>query len=215
MARFSAQAASTPQDPASHLELGDALWNNGAVDQAETEYKTAQNLAGPDTPAARAAAAHLARLYAAQKRYADSLAALKDAGPGGYALALGIVQSRADTLSSTLDSAQDQFTAGKSTHADFYKTAGDVSAQAQKLADFVIAVTPPPAFKLSHLYREQATHLLAQQAAVLVTYIETSDPAQADRAAQLGKAAQTEMLMAHATEQKLGLWGGKQTEAKN
>ena len=120
-----------------------------------------------------------------------------------------------DTLASTLDAAQDAFDAGKSTHADFYKAAGDVSSQAQQLADFVVRVTPPPAFHISHLYRVQATHLLAQQAADLVVFVETSDASQADEASQLGKEAQTAMLTAHAAEQRLGLWDAKQSEAKN
>lgn len=215
VARYTAQVAQNAKDPMAHVELGDAYWNSNSINQAESEYNTALNLAAPGTVAQHTASAHLARLFAAEQRYADSLAALKTAGPSGYALALGIVQSRTDTLSTTLEGAQDDFSAGKSTHAAFYKTAGDVSAQAQTLADFVVKITPPPAFKLSHLYRIQATHLLAQQAAVLVIYIETSDSGQAARAAQLGKEAQTEMLTAHATEEKLGLWGDKQAEAKN
>jgi hypothetical protein len=215
VARYKAQVTQDPQDAMAHVELGDAFWNNGELDQAEQEYKSGQSLAGVGTPPAQAASAHLARLYAAQQRYDDSLASLQQAGPGGYALALGIVQSRMATLSSTLDVAEDAFKAGTTTHADFYKTVEDVSTQAQQLADFVIKVTPPPAFKVSHLYRVQATHLLAQQSAVLVTYIETSDPAKEDQAAQLGKDAQTGMLTAHAAEQKLGLWGGSQAEAHN
>ncbi len=215
VARYSALVAQNSQDPEAHLELGDALWNNNQVAQAEDEYKTAQSDAAPGSPSLQAAAAHLARLYAAQSRYTDCLLSLKDAGASGYALALEMVQSRADTLMSTLDVSRDAFTAGKSTHADFYKVAGDVRTQAQDLADFVVRVTPPPAFKISHLYRVQATHLLAQQAAVLVTYIETTDPVQADKADQLGKEAQTAMLTAHAAETKLGLWDGKQSEAKN
>lgn len=209
VARYNAVVAQNPQDPTAHLELGDALWNNSDLTQAESEYKQAQTLAAPGSPPAQTAAAHLARLFAAQSRYDDSLAALKVAGAAGYALALGIVQSRADTLSSTLEAGQESFEGSKSTRADFYKAATGVSAQSQALSDFVVQVVPPPAFKLSHLYRVQATHLLAQQAAVLVTYIETSDAAQAQKAAKLGKEAQSEMLTAHAAEEKLGLWGGK------
>jgi tetratricopeptide (TPR) repeat protein len=211
VARYTASVALNPQDPTAHLELGDAYWNNSDLAQAESEYKQAQTLASPGSSSAQAAAAHLARLYAAQSRYDDSLAALKDAGATGYALALGIVQGRADMLSSTLDAAQAAFNGGKSTRADFYKVATDVSAQTQALADFVVRIVPAPAFQLSHLYRVQATHLLAQQAAVLVTFIETADAAQADQAATLGKEAQSEMLTAHAAEEKLGLWGGKPT----
>ena len=209
IARYTAGVAQNPQDPTAHLELGDAFWNNSDMAQAEGEYKQAQTLAPTGSPSAQAAAAHLARLYAAQSRYDDSLASLKDAGAAGYALALGIVQGRADTLTSMLDSSQSAFDGGKSTRADFYKVATDVSAQSQALADFVVRVTPAPAFKLSHLYRVQATHLLAQQAAVLVSFLETSDASQATQAAKLGKEAQSEMLTAHAAEEKLGLWGGK------
>lgn len=207
--RYEAAVARDPQDPTAHQELGDALWNGGDLARAEAEYTQAQGLAEAGSPSAQTAAAHLARLLAAQSRYDESLVALKDAGAAGYALALRIVQGRADALSSTLESAQETFTAGKSTHADFYKTATTVSAQSQDLADFVIKVVPPPAFKLSHLYRVQATHLLAQQAAVLVRFIETSDPQQDEMAARLGKEAQAEMLTAHAAEEKLGLWGSK------
>lgn len=215
VARFQAVAAQSPQDPNAHLELADALWNNGALAQAEDEYQTAQSLAGPHTPAARQAAAHLARLYAAQSRYADSLAALAHAGAGGYALALGIVQSRADTLRSMLDAGLGSMDAGKTTHEAFYKTASDAAAQAQALADFVVKVTPPSAFRVSHLHRVLATHLMAQQAAVLVNYVETSDASFSGQAALLEKEAATEMLTAHAAEQKLGLWDTPHTEASN
>ena len=53
------------------------------------------------------------------------------------------------------------------------------------------------------------TNLIAQEAATLVTFIETGDAAQSDRVAKLDKNAQTEMLTAQATEEKLGLWGAK------
>ncbi len=215
VARFQAVAAQSPQDPNAHLELADALWNNGALSQAEDEYQTAQSLAGPHTPAARQAAAHLARLYAAQSRYVDSLAALAHAGAGGYALALGIVQSRADTLRSMLDAGLGSMDAGKTTHEAFYKTASDAAAQAQALADFVVKVTPPSAFRVSHLHRVLATHLMAQQAAVLVNYVETSDASFSGQAALLEKEAATEMLTAHAAEQKLGLWDTPHAEASN
>ncbi len=215
VARFQAVAAQSPQDPNAHLELADALWNNGALSQAADEYQTAQSLAGPHTPAARQAAAHLARLYAAQSRYADSLAALAHAGAGGYALALGIVQSRADTLRSMLDAGLGSMDAGKTTHEAFYKTASDAAAQAQALADFVVKVTPPSAFRVSHLHRVLATHLMAQQAAVLVNYVETSDASFSGQAALLEKEAATEMLTAHAAEQKLGLWDTPHAEASN
>ena len=215
VARFQAVAAQNPQDPAAHLELADALWNNGALTQAEDEYQTAQSLAGPHTPAAQQAAAHLARLYAAQSRYADSLAALKLAGAGGYALALGIVQSRADALRSSLDAGLDLMDAGKTTHEAFYKTARSAAVQAQALADFVVKVSPPSAFGVSHLHRVLATHLMAQQAAVLVNYVETSDASFSAQAALLEKEAVTEMLTAHAAEQKLGLWESQRAEARN
>lgn len=215
VARFQAIVAQSPQDPTGHLELADALWNNGALTQAEGEYQTAQTLAGLRTPAAQQAAAHLARLYAAQSRYADSLAALKQAGAGGYALALGIVQSRADTLRSMLDAGLGLMDAGKTTHEAFYKTASDAAAQAQALADFVVKVTPPSAFGVSHLHRVLATHLMAQQAAVLVNYVETSDASFSGQAARLEKEAVTEMLTAHAAEQKLGLWETPRAEARN
>lgn len=215
VARFQAVAAQSPQDPNAHLELADALWNNGALSQAEDEYQTAQSLAGLHTPAARQAAAHLARLYAAQSRYADSLAALAHAGAGGYALALGIVQSRADALRSMLDAGLGSMDAGKTTHEAFYKTASDAAAQAQALADFVVKVTPPSAFRVSHLHRVLATHLMAQQAVVLVNYVETSDASFSGQAALLEKEAATEMLTAHAAEQKLGLWDTPHAEASN
>jgi len=215
VARFQSVVTQSPQDPAAHLALADALWNNGVLTQAEDEYQTAQTLAGPRTPAAQQAAAHLARLYAAQSRYADSLAALKRAGAGGYALALGIVQSRADTLRSMLDTGLGSMDAGKTTHEAFYKTASDAAAQVQALADFVVKVSPPSAFALSHLHRVLATHLMAQQAAVLVNYVETSDASFSGLAARLEKEAVTEMLTAHAAEQKLGLWDQPRTEARN
>lgn len=197
--------AKNPQDPGAHLTLGDALWNNNALVEAEAEYKAAQRL----TPTGDAAG-RLARLYAAQARYDDSLAALQTAGAGGYALALSIVQSRADTLSSTLTGARESFDAGKTTRESFYDALKGASAQSQELADFVAKIAPPLRYKLSHLHRKLATNLLAQQAAMLVNYVETSDAGLAEKAAALEKNAQMEMLTAYSAERKLGLWRAKE-----
>jgi tetratricopeptide (TPR) repeat protein len=110
IARYRALIERDANNGAAHLGLGDAYWNSGALDQAEAEYKTAQRLAATgDT----APAAHLARLYAAQARYTDSLAMLQASGPEGYRLALRIVQNQADTLSSTLEASQEAFDAGR------------------------------------------------------------------------------------------------------
>lgn len=205
--RGKALVAKNPQDAGAHLTLGDALWNNNALADAEAEYKAAQRLA-PTNGAE--ASGHLARLYAAQARYDDSLAALQTAGAGGYALALSIVQSRADTLSSTLTGARESFDAGKTTRESFYDALKGASAQSQELADFVAKIVPPTRYKLSHLHRKLATNLLAQQAAMLVNYIESNDAGLAEKAAALEKNAQTEMLTAYSAERKLGLWRARE-----
>ena len=98
------------------------------------------------------------------------------------------------------------FAAGKSTREQFYDGAKKVSAQAQALAGFVAKIIPPAECKLSHLHRMLATNLLAQEAATLVTFIETGDVKLGDSVSQLDKEAQTEMLTARAAEEKLGLW---------
>ena len=196
----------SPDSPAAHVALADALWNNGDLSGAEAEYKSAQALA----PAGdHAADAQLAQLYAAEARYDDCLAALGTAGKGGYALAIQIVKNRADTLSSTLSASREMFAAGKSTREQFYDDAKKLSAEAQALAGFVAKVSPPAEYKMSHLHRMLSTNLLAQEAATLVTFIETGDARQNDSISRLEKASATEMLTAQATEEKLGLWKEK------
>jgi len=204
--RYRADVERRPDDPAAHSGLADALWNSGDLSGAETQYKDARALA----PAGdHAADTHLAQLYAAEARYDDCLAALRASGRDGYAEAIQIVKNRAETISSTLSASRDAFAAGKNTREQFYDDAKKLSAQAQALAGFVAEVTPPGPYKLSHLHRMLSTNLLAQEAALLVTFIETGDPQQSDRVAMLEKAADTEMLTAQATEEKLGLWNGK------
>jgi tetratricopeptide (TPR) repeat protein len=206
LTRYRAQVGHSPDDPAAHAGLAEALWNSGDLAGAEAEYKAAKRLA----PAGdHAADAHLAQLYAAQARYDDCLAALKEAGKDGYVFALKIIKNRADTLSSTIEAARDAFAGGKNTREQFYDSAKKASAQAQALAGFVARVAPPADCKLSHLHRTLATNLLAQEAATLVSSIETGDAAQGARVSQLEKAAQTEMLTAQAAEEKQGLWAGK------
>ena len=193
----------SPSNPAAHTALADVLWNSGDLSGAEAEYKAASAL----SPAgSHAALAQLAQLYAAEARYDDCLATLKNSGPGGYALAIGIVKNRTDTLSSTLAASRAAFAAGKSTREQFYDDAKKLSAQAQALADFVAAVTPPAAYKLPHLHRMLSTSLLAQESAALVGFIETGDARRSDSMAQLEHAAATEMLTAQAVEERLGLW---------
>ena len=104
LTRYRALIERDPQDPAAHAGLAESLWNSGDLDGAEREYKTAKKLASPDD---HSADAHLAQLYAAQARYDDCLAALKESGKDGYALAIKIVRSRADTLSSTVEAARE------------------------------------------------------------------------------------------------------------
>lgn len=203
--RSKALVERNPMDPASHVALGDAFWNNNDLVSAETEYKTAVHL----SPAGNTSAiGHLARLYAAGGRYNDSLDELKEAGTGPqvYVLAVQIIQGRSDELSSTLDSARDAYQAGDSTREAFYDAAKNVAAQANALSDFVTAIDPPKPFRLSHLHRIQGVDLLAQEAAVYVSYIETSSADDGQKATDLEKASQTEMLTAHAVEEKAGLW---------
>ena len=132
---------------------------------------------------------------------------MKAAGDPAYPLVLGVVQNFADTLPSTMDHAHDAFDAGKLTRQDFYAKMEAASSQAQALADFVVKIVPPEKYTRSHLDRVQGMSLLAQAAAVTVDYIESNDLGRRDKAAQLEKDAQTEMLTAHAAERKLGLWG--------
>ena len=202
----------TPSDPVVHISLADDLWNSGDLSGAEAEYKAASALSPTGSHRAEA---QLAQLYAAEARYTDCLAVLKESGSGGYALAIGIVKNRADTLSSTLSASRAAFAAGKSTREQFYDDAKKLSAEAQALAEFVAQVSPPQAYKLPHLHRMLSTNLLAQESAALVTFIETGDPRQSESMAQLEHAAATEMLTAQAAEERLGLWThthGKQSE---
>ncbi len=201
--RYQALVGRTPDDPSAHAALAESLWNGGDLAGAEAEYKTAKKLS---VPADHTADAQLARLYAAQARYDDCLAALRDAGSDGYILAIKIVKGRVDNLSSTIEASRAAFEGGKSTREQFYDGAKTASAQAEALAGFVDRVVPPAQFKLSHLHRKLSTDLLAQEAATLKTFIETGDAAQSAAVSRLEKATLTEMLTAQAAEQSLGLW---------
>ncbi len=202
LVRDRAALEQSPNDPAVHISLADDLWNSGDLSGAEAEYKAASAL----SPGIHRADAQLAQLYAAEARYTDCLDVLKDSGPGGYALAIGIVKNRAETLSSTLSASRSAFAAGKSTREQYYDDAKKLSAEAQALAEFVAEVSPPAAYKLPHLHRMLSTNLLAQESAALVTFIETGDTRQEGSMAQLEHAAATEMLTAQAAEERLGLW---------
>jgi len=204
---YEALIAKSPGDPTAHLGLGDALWNAGLLDRAETEYKSAIKLsASGDTKAP----VQLVRLYAAQARYGDVLTTLKTLGPSSYPVAARVIHNRLDTLISMMASGREAFDAGKSSHEQFYDTAKTVAAQAASLGDFVDKVKPPSENKVSHLSLSLAASLIAQEAEVLRTFIETSDADQEDHAVQLEKAAQSQILTAHAAEQKSGLFGAKE-----
>ena len=203
LARAHALVERDPANAGAHSDLAEALWNSGDLRGAETEYNAARklSLAGDHS-----ADAHLAQLYAAQGRYDDSLTALKAAGGEGYLLALKIVRSRSETVSSTIDASRSAFAKGSITREQFYDTAKKTSADAQALADFVSQLKPLPAYKLSHLHRVLSANLLAQEAATLVSMIETGSDATAATVSDLDKSAMTEMLTARAAEEKLGLW---------
>ena len=210
MTRYRAMLDRNPADPAAHTGLAEALWNSGDIPGAEAEYKAAKKFA----PAGNHSAdAHLAQLYASQARYDECLAALSDSGKDGYALAIRIVKNRADTFSSTVDASREGFAGGKSTREQFYDGAKKVSAQSQALAAFVAKIVPPPEFRLSHLHRMLAANLLAQEAATLVTFIETGDAKLGDGVSQLDKEVQMEMLTARAAEEKHGMWEVNKVEA--
>lgn len=203
LARARALVDRDPANAGAHSDLAEALWNSGDLRGAETEYQSAKKL----SPAAdHLADAHLAQLYAAQGRYDDSLDALKAAGGEGYPLALKIVRSRSETLSSTIDASRSAFAKGSITREQFYDAAKKTSADTQALADFVSQLKPLPAYKLSHLHRVLSANLLAQEAATLVSMIETGSEATAATVSDLDKSAMTEMLTARAAEEKLGLW---------
>lgn len=206
LVRARAAIQRSPSDPAAHAALADALWNSGELGGAEAEYKAASALAPAGS---HLADAQLAHLYAAEARYGDCLAILQTGGQDSYAVAIEIVKSRADTLSSTLASSRETFAAGKSTREQFYDDAKKLSSQAQALAEFVAEVSPPDQYKLSHLHRKLSTNLLAQESATLVTFIETGDSRQNNSISLLERGAATEMLTAQATEEKLGLWKQK------
>ncbi|MGO8671682.1 MAG: tetratricopeptide repeat protein [Capsulimonadaceae bacterium] len=202
VAMYEALVEKNPKDLSAHLGLADAYWSSDLLARAEEEYKIAEHL-GPSGD--RRAATQLARLYAVQSKYDDALDVVKTLGAGGYPVAMQIVQARSETLIGTLTSARETFDAGKSSHEDFYDTAKKVSADAGGLSDFISAVTPPALFKVSYLHRQLSATLIAQEADMLQSFIETSDGNVEDSAAKIEKSAETEMLTAHAAEEKLGL----------
>ncbi len=198
--------AKNPQDIGARIDLGDAYWNAGSLDRAEAEYKTAESMSPKGDIRG---ATQLVRLYAAQARYGDVLPALKRIGPRSYPIAARVIHSRLDTLISTISSSREAFDAGKSSHEEFYDTAKTVSAQAAALADFVDKVQPPSENRVSHLHLSLAASLIAQEAEVLRTFVETSDADTEAHAVELEKSAQTEILTAHAAEEKAGLFVDK------
>ena len=206
VALYEALIAKNPDNLDAHLGLGDAYWNSGSLDRAEAEYEKAEGMAakGDIRPASQ-----LVRLFVAQSRYGDAIPVLKRIGPGSYRIAARVMHSRLDTLISTLSSGREAFAAGKSSHEQFYDTSKTVSVQANALADFIDKVQAPAEYKVSHLHLSLAASLIAQEAEVLRTFIETSDPDQQDHAVQLEKSAQSEMLTAHAAEEKSGLFAEK------
>jgi tetratricopeptide (TPR) repeat protein len=192
-----------PSDAGAHLGLGDAYWNAGDLVQAEQEYKKGETLS---TSEDKRATTRLARLYAAESRYDDVVAALGRMGPAAsYPLAVRLIQSRTDALLSQIGSAREQFDAGQISHEQFYDTSKTVSAQAQALGAMVDQITPPTAYHIAYLDRALAVSLVGQEADVFKTFIETSDASQEERAVALEKSAQSEELTAHAAEEKAGL----------
>jgi tetratricopeptide (TPR) repeat protein len=203
VAMYEGLVEKNPNDPGVHIGLGDAYWNDNDLGRAESEYKIGLHLSKPGETKA---AVQLARLYAAQSRYDDALKALGNMSETNrYSIEISLIQSRTETLITTLSTAREAFDAGKSSHEDFYDSAKKVSADAGALADFVGKITPPVEFRISHLHRQLAVNLIGQEADVLQKFIETSDSDLEEQAAKFEKSAETEMLTAHAAEQKHGL----------
>jgi tetratricopeptide (TPR) repeat protein len=193
-----------PTDAGAHIGLGDSYWNDDDLARAETEYKIAAHLLPPGDPRANT---QLARLYAVQSRYDDAYQALQQVGlEDRYPLAVKIVQMRSDTLMSSLTGGREAFDAGKSSHEEFYDLVKKVSSEAASLSDFIERITPPAEYKVSHLHRKLAVVLIGQEADVLQSFIETSSSDMEEQAEKFEKDAETEMLTAHAGEEKQGLF---------
>jgi len=204
VALYEALVDKNPSNPDAHIGLGDAYWNNDDLPRAEEEYKTAQHLL---PPLDARAATQLARLYAVQSRYDDAADALKQVDLADrYPLAVRIIQMRSETLSTTLMSAREGFDAAKISHENFYDTIKKVSADAGALSDFIDKIKPPTEYRVSHLHRKLSADLIGQEADVLRSFIETSDSNLEDQAVKFEKSADTEMLTAHAAEEKQGLF---------
>jgi tetratricopeptide (TPR) repeat protein len=204
--RDQARVIKDPQDPAVHLELGDAFWRQEQNTDAETQFTQARDLAPVNSLLHEKAIAHLAGVHASIAQYDKALAEMQASGDLGYPLVLTVVQSDMDKLAGDMDQAQGDYNTAKITRADLYGKIQSDENQAQALSDFVAKIIPPAAYAHSHLDRVQAVTLFAQAIAVLSNYLETNDQAQHAKAVQLERDAQTEMLTAHAAEQKLGLW---------
>jgi len=202
VAMYEGLVEKNPNDPGVHVELGDAYWNNNDLGRSESEYKIALHLSKPGD---NRAAGQLARLYAVQSRYDEVKRVITKIGAAQYPLAVKIIQSRMETLVTTLSTARESFDAGKSSHEQLYDVAKKISADSGALSSFISDVTPPQDFRISHLHRKLGTDLIGQEADVIQKFIETSDSTLEDRAVSFEKSAETEMLTAHATEQKFGL----------
>jgi len=202
VAMYEGLVEKNPNDPGVHVELGDAYWNNEDLGRSESEYKIALHLSKPGD---NRAAGQLARLYAVQSRYDDVKRVITKLGDAQYPLAVKIIQSRMETLITTLSTSRESFDAGKSSHEQLYDVAKKISADSGALSSFISDVTPPQDFRISHLHRKLGADLIGQEADVIQKFIETSDSTLEDRAVSFEKSAETEMLTAHATEQKFGL----------
>ena len=211
VAMYEGLVEKNPTDPGVHIELGDADWNNDDVARAETEYKIALHLSKPGD---YRAASQLGRLYAIQSRYDDALGVLKGIGEADrYSLEITIIQDRMENLVTTLSTAREEFDAGKSSHEEIYDVAKKVSADAGGLSTFISDITPPQDCRISHLHRKLAADLIGQESDDIQRFIETSDGDLENQAVDLEKSAETEMLTAHAAEEKLGLFHQASNEA--
>lgn len=210
--RYSALVAKNPSDVSAHIGLGEAYWNSGSLAKAESELKVAETLSNPTQ---HEAASDLLRLYAAQERYDDCLDLIK-ANPtwDGYSMILRVLQPGAEGLIARIDSGKDAVEAKSKTRAAIYSDAKNVAKSANALMAFVSKITPPAGQKLSYLHRVQAVDLLSQEAAIFVSYLETASPDEQSEMDQLEKSAQTELLTAHASEAKSGLWVGSSDDVK-
>ena len=200
-----------PKDTKSRLALGDALWNDGKVDDAALEYAQASNEAPSDpVPFER-----LARLFASRAQFLESttsIASIKqlkgqeDDRPVDVGLYRSLIQSTdiAYTKSrSQLEEAAKSYGSGKMTRESYFNKVKGLLTEVEQLADFLTDLDPPPDYSKSYLHRTLAASLLSQSITTAQEWLIKNNAALKQQSDQFAKDSVVEMDTAAALDRQM------------